>query len=239
MSRAAKISKYVQLISLAALAIVLLFWPFFEALAPSLNLKQIASIMMAVLAGAYLYFDDRLSDIIRGPRDTVSNGKMSECVDRALRSHRHVKHLRVYALSSETIQPIIEDSEIHIDKCTLLLRAYPEEGRPGAASYNRRIEERIREWEQMKAKGFIKELEVSRFEAEPTVYVVIFDDRAMMIGNYYICDHVPSGTEYLQPTLILGLSVEGQQMIRKSVNAFDLNFDSCCKREQARKSAEK
>jgi hypothetical protein len=220
LTRASKITKYVQVATLLGLALILFFWPFIDALAPALDATKIAGIVTAVIAGMVLYFDDRISQIIRGPEGIITHGTLAECMDEAFRGRRYISHLRIMATSSEVIEAMIGSRNVKIGRCDLLLRRYPD----GSNSYNNRVDYAIAEWRELGSTGRIENLVIGRYETIPSEYIVIVDEKAMIMGSYQYQPTSASQAEFLSPTLVLAASSEARDMIKRRAEAFDANL---------------
>jgi hypothetical protein len=218
-TRGSRITKYVQVVTLVLLGAILFFWPFFDALAPTLDFMKIAGIITAVLAAVVLYFDDRISQIIRGPSGVISHGNLGECVDQALKGRKNVGHLRVMATSSEVVEALIASRGTTIGRCDLLLRLYPD----GPKSYNARVDFAIDEWNSLVASGHLRELNIARYDSVPTEYQVIFDDDAIIFGGYVYRPHEPAEAHFSAPSLVHNVSPEARDLIQRFSHAFDAN----------------
>jgi hypothetical protein len=77
------------------------------------------SIAIGLSGVLIIYFDGRLDTIFEKPITT--NLMISTAIDRVLKSTFHIEHLRVYALTSQTIVPSFDDHQNLIDRVDLLL----------------------------------------------------------------------------------------------------------------------
>ena len=219
MTRGSRITKHVQVASLVLLGAILFFWPFFDPLSSLLETAQIVGIVTAVMGAVVLYFDDRISQMIRGPSGVISHGTLAECMDEALKGRKDLRRLRVLATSSEVIEALIASRGIRIRRCDLLLRRYPE----GPNSYNARVDYAIKEWDSLQRSGQIDSLSVARYDAIPSEYQVIIDDEAIIFGAYVYTPDDDAQADFRPPSLVHNVSPEAAALIGRFADAFDAN----------------
>jgi hypothetical protein len=218
-TRASRITKRVQVASLALLAAILFFWPFFGSLSSLLDTEQIIGILAGVMAAVVMYFDDRISQVIRGPSGVISHGELGECVDEAFKGRKHVKRLRVMATSSEVIEALIASRSTDVGQCDLLLRRYPD----SPSSYNRRVDYVIQEWRSLERGGRIGTVNIARYDSVPSEYQIIVDNDAIIFGAYAYSPHEPAEADFLPPSLMHNVSSEAGALIGRFIDAFDAN----------------
>jgi hypothetical protein len=216
LTRASTITKYVQVITLVIIGGVLFFWSFFDSL---LDFTKVVGIITAVMGAVVLYFDDRISQIIRGPSGVIVHGTLNECITEALGGKDYVKEMRIMATSSEVFQVLIRDCGIRIGTCRLLLRQYPD----GPTSYNRRVGDVIHEWEGLKRSGRIQDLDIVRYDSVPFEYQVIVDDRSVVFGAYAYSPSEPVQADFREPNLVHNVSSEASALIARFTKAYDAN----------------
>lgn len=219
MTRGSRIAKRLEVSALAVLAAILFFWPFFEPITSLLETPQIVGILAGVMAGVVLYFDDRISQVIRGPSGVISDGTLGECLDEAFRGSKRVEHLRVMATSSEMIEPLIESRGIRVGRCDLLLRRYPD----APKSHNERVEYMVREWRALGTAGRIDTVDVAFYDSVPSEYQVIVDDDAIIFGAYVYNPQQPAEADVRPPSLMHNVSPEAGALIGRFIAAFDAN----------------
>jgi hypothetical protein len=216
LTRAGRITKYVQVVTLVLLGGVLFFWSFFDSL---LDFTKVAGIITAVMGAIVLYFDERFMQVIRGPSGVITHGTLGHCMDVVLKKHTYVHDMRIMATSSEVIENLIAGHGTRIGTCHLLLRRYPD----GPESYNRQVAHTIAEWKGLKSSGHVGELDVALYESVPSEYQVILDDNAVIFGAYAYRPEEEAQAHFMSPSLVLNTSSEASALIALFKEAYDAN----------------
>ena len=156
------ITKYSQLALLISICVVLIFWRHIQLLIPNLTIEQILGSFVAILSSMFLYFDSRLSAAIRGPVRPITHMNLTECFNQISKQCKHVKHMRIYAISTGRIKPIFSSSDIRVEKCDILLRDFSATELENVENVRRQrqINDIICAWEIEKSKGRVKELSI-------------------------------------------------------------------------------
>ncbi len=223
--RLSGISKYSQVLAFIILASISFFWNFIELWYPSITIHKLIALVLITMVATIIYFDTRIDKILSRPEGIIKKGSLRECLDSCIRDNSHFKELRVHATSSEMIQPFIAAGNIHIDKCYILINLKKVNGQIDMSDkYNMRVHHILDEWRQLKTDGYINNLEIKDVNALPLSYEVIFGQKAMLIGKYYLRSDVPSGVEYMPPYIFRDFSRESKSMIQDHVQAFDKSF---------------
>jgi hypothetical protein len=214
----ANIARYVTSVSLVLISLALIFW---SQIAPSipLTLPQVAGIGLGFLVGAFLYFDHLISQLITNPSTTIVHATLNKCFDLIESKMGHVNHLRIYANATSNIQPLFANSRLTVERCEILLRELPKD--EVDAELNIHIARMIKQWEELKIKGRIKQLECRRHHAIPTEWQVIFDDRFIISGLNIPEKNDWLGIDILEPTKIDNRSMETKLLINKYIERFD------------------
>jgi hypothetical protein len=215
------LSKYFQIAMLVILSAVLILWPYVEPFIPDITVEQSLGILVAIITGMFLYFDSRLSSAIRAPTRTITPMSLNDCFNQVSKMHKHVRHMRIYALSTGRINPLFSSSDLFVDKCEILVRDFGnhELENPKNAERRRHINDMISEWEKEKRKGRIGELSITRFHYMPTEYYVTFDDKTMILGLFQ--PTADNWGDVIEPVFIQGTSTEGAEMMEKYRRRFD------------------
>ena len=226
MTSLAKLSKYAQLSAFLLLALISYFWSFIESTYPGLTIHKIGALVLITIVATIVYFDSRLDRILSSPEGTIKRGSLGECIDAYIKDNTHLKELRVYATSSEAIQPLIGARNIHIKKCKILINLNMKDGKIDRSDrYNIRTLHLVDEWNQLQKDGRIDTLEIRNIASIPLSYEVIFDQKAILLGKYFVRKNVPAGVEFMDPFLIRGQSSETKELIGTYIVAFDKSFD--------------
>jgi hypothetical protein len=144
-----------------------------------------------------------------------------------------VKHLRVYAVTSQQIISFLQHSGITVERCSLLIRK-PTAGLPLLAS---QLDAAVADWTALAAGGLVGSLDIRRYDFPPLEYEVIFDSAFMILGLYDPSKAFSSyGTYVRSPFAIDSRSLAGAEMIREYSERFDFLFAWCREAAPGRKS---
>jgi hypothetical protein len=214
----ANIARYVTYVSLILISLVLVFW---SQVAPSipLTLPQVAGIGLGFLVGAFLYFDNLISQLILNPATALTHTTLNKCFDIIESKMSHVNHLRIYANATTNIHPLFANSNLRVERCEILLRELRAD--EVDTELTRHTDRMIKQWDELKNKGRIKQLEIRRHHSLPTEWQVIFDDRFIICGLNIPERNDWLGIDILEPTLLDNRSAETKLLINKYVERFD------------------
>ncbi len=221
-------------LGLVVLVIVLCFWSTLVQFAPSLDTKRVVGIGVAVLAGFIFYFDKKL-DQFKASATTVFHMDISDAIRKAIESKRgRVKVLRISAITSEVILPILRDVRIHIGECRIMLHRFDERGRiKDAGKLNGLVADLRSKWRELQRAGTIGQLKVVLYDDVPMKYVITFDADVALFGGYAPDDESPHGNDFREPYVLLASSVENERVILKENDWFDTYFAYWESREES------
>ena len=218
-----KLGKVFQLLLLFSIALILFFWKLVGPLIPDLTIERILGIMIGLIGGIFLYFDSRITDIIKGPVEIMSHHSLSDCFQVVSTKINYVDELRIHAISTGMIQPLVSSSNFKIKKCKLILRKFSDEELTddNHKAFNSRIQNTINEWKKLQTSGIIQTLEIHRFEFLPTEYHVIFDSKFIISGLYTPNRNSWSSIDVEDPMVINNNTGSGNIFIKNHIKRFD------------------
>lgn len=218
------ITRYGQPLLLGVIGISLFLWGYFSTSIYFLDLKQVLGISLALFSGIAIYFDDVLHKLLTARLGLFEHKNLNDAIVTACNTHPNVKHIRIFAVSSSLIQPILRSIGTKVDKCTILLYSIPNSSIDSASSevkHEMNIESVVRDWKHFRDDGFIRELFIWRYNFFPTEYYLVFDDRNIIVGHYLINENRAAKCDVQEPFTANDNSPEGKLLINKYINVFD------------------
>jgi hypothetical protein len=239
-----KIERMVAYLPLVGTAIILVAQNFFQGFLSSFRLTlAIATIAISVLLlvtflearlSGFSSKIDGLNDLVRQMAEaqptllTAANSNfrllsLADAFAMATNGVTTVRHLRVFAASSSHMQTFVQHSKIHIETCSLLVQRPPKAMRGYSAS----IDQMIERWKLLTANGHIGNLEVLRYNFQPTEYECIFDSRFLIHGLFDPNASEDSGVTVRDPLVVGSDSLSGAAIITAYTERFDRLFTYC------------
>jgi hypothetical protein len=157
---------------------------------------------------------------------------MGEAFQMAAGLAPRVKHLRVYAVTSQQIVSFLQHSGITAERCSLLIRK-PTADLPLLAS---QLDASVAEWKALAGRGLVGSLQIRRYDFPPLDYEVIFDSAFMIMGLYEPSEAHSYGTNVRSPFAIDSRSLAGAEMIAEYSSRFDYLFEWCREAAPGKKS---
>jgi hypothetical protein len=213
-----------------AVSIILLIWYFETALRREERSLDRLSAEVSRLAGEQ-------QKIAGTAAPNLQHVSMNEAFQIAAGLVPSVKHLRVYAVTSQQIISFLQHSGITAERCSLLIRK-PTAALPLMAS---QLDAAVAEWKALAGRGLVGSLEIRRYDFPPLEYEVIFDSAFMILGLYdpgaaKSSVAAPSyGTYVRKPFAVDSRSPAGAEMISEYSDRFDCLFEWCREAAPARK----
>lgn len=218
-----RIVRFAQPSFVLAIGLTLIFWQNFSTLLPG-GVERIVGITIALGAGLIFYFDHRL-DALSPRHRALDHINMAAGIARAVEHVREPRSIRIFALSTFVIQPLLRDLGVKTRECALLLYEPdrpPEQDAGGPPTPQARMPlAPVQEWIDMKSDGAIDELEIRGYGFYPLDYFILFEDRALLTGRYLIRDQRFPRCEVQEPCLVLDETPEGKILIRKYLEVFE------------------
>lgn len=154
----------------------------------------------------------------------LSMGSLAETFARAVRGRDHVDHMRIYAISSEQIFSFVSNSDLTVDRCSLLIQGFPPDDESDFARLVRLV---AHNWRLLASRGRIKQLEIRAYDYFPTDYEVLFDSDALILGLFDFSSEEHSKVRLRAATLFDGTSPSARAHIQEFRDRFDNLFEAC------------
>lgn len=227
-----KISDWINTIIYLILIICLIIWNFVPNLFP--NITANINILLVILITVLLASEVSMVISIRKIEDKITmfnNNELIEADDlssaltNAISSRKAIKTLRIYALSTNMILPIIRGClNCTINECKLLLRSLNDE--EYAKNYTGHVEILLDEWDSMKNGHKIQVIEKSFFDDIPSEYNIIIDDDILIIGNYIFTNNRKHRSHLTINDVftITNARANGNRVIDMYIKRFDESF---------------
>ena len=219
------IGEIVNLIIYLILILVSVFWNFFTDLFPEITIQMLLTVLIGTLIASEISITSTLHKIqkhlsVFHDNELVYQSDFNAALISGLNGRKHIGKLRIYALSTTVINPIIRASlECQIDECELLIRSLNDE------EYNRIYSQHIfamlKMWDDMVTEGRIKHLKKSYFDDLPSEYNIIIDDELLIIGSYIFTDIDRSHVTIDKVFTVSSKRAEGKNIIESYVSRFD------------------
>jgi hypothetical protein len=194
---------------------------------PDLKIEHLLSILIGLIVGSFLNLSVKIRSIGKklgqiNSNEIVHRYDLNEAIRKAFERNRRVNELRIFAISTGMIQPIIRSSNnVQIKKCIVLLREFDEREASQNIDFKNEIESIIKKWYVLKNEGKILELEILRYRFHPTEYNCIFDKETLICGLYAPLQEDDSKVRVLEPLLITNDTSQGKSII----NDFHQRFE--------------
>lgn len=230
-------SEYIDLGSIINILIyfilvgISIFWNFFTEIFPEITIQMLFAILIGTLIASEINITSTLSKIQKSlsvfhDNELVYQSDLNTALVSALKGRRHIGKLRIFALSTTIINPIVRASlECQIAECDLLVRTLNDE------EYNNFFGQHVfammKMWDDMVADGKIKQIKKSFFDDLPSEYNIIVDDDVLIIGNYVFTDVDRSHVTIDKVFTVNNKRSEGKKIIESYVSRFDQSFDYC------------
>ena len=211
------------------LLIFSIFWEFFSGVIPNLEIHILLTILIGILLSSEIFITLSLEKIQK-KISTFENNELIEMEDlnpalmNALKGRKKIKKLRIYALSTTVIQPIIRSSlDCKIDECIILMRSLNDN------TYNKlfsgTVKSLITMWDELKDDGRIGSVEKYYYDDLPSEYNIIIDDELLIIGNYVFTNSDRANVTINKVFTINNHRSMGQEVINRYIYRFDTSIE--------------
>lgn len=156
------------------------------------------------------------------PKGTFKVADLYEAFNIALKETKHLHSFRVFAISAfKSVQMLRLVSDLKIDRAYILLREYVDSDLFYEESMQNAINISVENWNTMKSKKNIEELNLAYFNYHPDEGFYIIDDRYLITGylNYDARNHK---SEFGESVVIIDNKTEGGKLwISNYIERFD------------------
>lgn len=228
------IARYLPYIGLGILFLILGFWDQVTKFAPTFSDRDLLSVLVLVVGAFIIYFDTMLRRIIER-EESLYHLSVGDALRRISTSKRgRIRNLRIYALTTEVIQPIVRDLDLKIDSCRIMLHQFTDNSHcKHAAKLNANVAEIAAKWLELERSGQIQKLEIVYYTDMPCIFSVIADTSLMLHGCYSPNDDSIHGNDFKEPYLLVADSKTEGLMIAKNITWFDSYFEYWEKRKKS------
>jgi len=235
-----RLAAYVPLVATACILIIQTFFPtFLEDFGTNLALATmtVAFILVAwhlesrvesfreTIKRLQSTIDQFVEDQPRIVADATANFRrmsLGDAFAKAVELAPRVDHLRIYAATGSQMHTFIEHARVRIDRCSLLVQR--SHGNPALAAI---IETALDRWRLLVTRGKIEQLEILRYDFQPTEYKCIFDRKVLIYGLFDPSPNEDSGVAVRDPMLATDQSLSGAAFVEEYVERFDRLFAHC------------
>jgi hypothetical protein len=144
----------------------------------------------------------------------------------AQRPDKSIKHLRIFAVSSQYILLHLESTGLRVGNCDLLIRSV-DKNDPKHDDFYREVTRIVKNWRNLEKRGRIGKLNILSFDFLPTEYHVIADNDSLISGLYTPDPRHYSETLVIDPVYVDDSSPESRTLISRYRERFDALFELC------------
>lgn len=198
---------------------------FIESLGLSINyLIALAFICFLTLYSSIFYELHKLETKISILKDNeiIELDNLSDAIKKAIGSRRKIKKLRIFALTTNMIQPFIRDALIGADceikQCFLLIRDLTDD----YIIFRDETQNIIQRW---KEDEHIKKIEIAHFPDILSDYAILIDDEIAILGTYIFTDKDKSHVTIKNVIMFYANRLVGKNIIKEHIQRFDSSFE--------------
>ena len=203
-------------VGLSILSATLMLWPWVSNYFN--HPVQLLGGAMGIITGLALYFDRRIDKISVG--EFMQHLPLAQALQHALQMRKTTKTVRIFASTTGQIHPILNSLDFSTETCRILVREMPGASKT-AKAFNLRANSLVDQWVEMRADGRIRDLTIKRFDYFPVNYVVIFDRRCVVVGNFVPTDVGPRKVIIGDPYIADDSTEAGSRLIEKYITWYE------------------
>jgi hypothetical protein len=156
--------------------------------------------------------------------ELVFSDDLTQSITKSLEGRKRIKSMRIYALSTTIIQPVIRGAlNCQVDKCNLLVRSL--NNKEYNQNFGNAVKALMKMWDDMKTDNKIRELNKAYFDDLPSEYNIIIDNELLIIGNYSFTDIDASHVTIDKVFSVSNERKAGQEIINAYIRRFDGAFE--------------
>jgi hypothetical protein len=224
-----KIGNIINIIIYSILILLLMFWNIFVGF-----IKISSESLFATAIGVFLFTEigvirelNKINDKLSGfaNNEIVSSDDLNTALISAIKSKRVINHMRIFALSTNVIQPIVRsslNSKTIIRKCSMLIRNLNDE--EYEKNFGNEVISIINRWQNMKGRS-ISKFEITFFDTLPSDFNIIIDDDIAIIGNYIFTANDKSNITIDRVISVSNSRESGKDVIHSYIERFDKSFE--------------
>ncbi|MCL2051471.1 MAG: DUF4062 domain-containing protein [Lachnospiraceae bacterium] len=139
-------------------------------------------------------------------------------------STKYIKNLRIFGVTTATLQPkLIDFPDLFIEKCTILLRKFPDGSGLFSSSYEQTKEAAIVRWNELIINGRIKEITIIEYDKYPDIWYLIADEKHLLTDIFIMNDNdTPYDIQLNKAVKSITSSTQiGNEIVKRYINQFD------------------
>ena len=197
----------------------------------NLDIRQIVAGFVLLAAGFCLYFDRRLTSILSKTDSAPRQYTMKEAFDELFQEHPRVRILRVYGSTTQLMVQWFEaccrkDEYLFVNECRVMSTSFAEKDFPGQADhYNAVRIDSFKKWQSFTDAEIIKKIQFATSPILPQQFVVVLDEKALVLGTYTFRKDGPTALLDLPPIVFKATTEIERGIIRTYAQWFDSWFD--------------
>ena len=230
---------------LALASLLLIISPYFDIIGKNISAHTWVGIFCGVLCGFIVYYEsiashlkadiniqkeklielsDRYAELVN-LRNQIQHENLFEAIRIATGTNKSIRDLRIYASTTAVIFQIVRDLKLNIDDCKVMLQTFnPNSANPNSNQLNQKCIEMTDAWIELKDSGRINKLQVIRYDSYPTEYIIIIDNKYLIVGKYVPNDSSKHGSDYHEPVLYSNQETASKTLIDKNIKWYDNIF---------------
>ena len=151
----------------------------------------------------------------------VEHLSISDAVRTATAYTKPIKHLRIFASTTDVILPVIRDNRLDIDLCELALQWFDNSATDKKLqTLYAQCENNIAFWTDLKHMNYINRIILVRYPFTPSHFVILVDETFVISGLYCPSESPTSAVDYFEPWIIDNSTPSGQILIQKYTRQF-------------------
>jgi hypothetical protein len=222
-----KLARILAYVVLFATALILTGWRYFAPYVPKIEPNQLFGIFIAITGVISLEFYKLLSSLRLSSIVHVQDVSISEGIRSGIGIHKAINHLRVWASTTEVILPNIRDCAATFDVCEVLIQNHCDsDDETKQTLIRQKVENATQTWKDLVQQGVIRKLVIKQFSFTPSQYMVIFEDRFVLVGLFVPSPLKAHAVDFINPFAIDSSTERGRDMIQRYTKQFDRLFAS-------------
>lgn len=223
-------------IVLGTSSLILILSPFIDFLKDKIPTITLVGIFSGVISYFIEFFGQKAEKIetetaaiakdiknLMAQQNQLDFMSLSSAIFLSVGDNKNIENIRIYASTTAVIHPIIRDLKLKVENCKILLQIFADDDpNPNSKELNELCAKMEKKWKEITG---IKNLQVVRYNRYPTEYLVIFDDRYLIIGRYSPNDKSEHGSNYFDPIVFSGKELSSKRYIDETIVWYDSIFN--------------
>lgn len=215
------IIRYSQLFALFLIGFGLALWPYAPAFLPKVDIVQTIGVTISLIISLVVSYEFLYARNVQNSKGIFPED-LSKAITRAYKWAGRPKTARVFAVTSNMIQPICRISNIIVSEYKILIYApnTPVCDQNNELFSNLQMTEK--EWLSLQNDNpEIQNMTLDTFKNFPTEYFIIFDDKSMVHGTYIHTGKPEPHCKVPEPFVYLNSNAAFVKLIRGKIELFE------------------